>query len=261
MHFGSAFLWRVLPACLVGTVLLAQTSTAPQRAPAAHQTTHPAASKPAAAPALMTDDQKIIYALGLSIYRSLGQFSLTPAELQIVKKALSDSEAGKPAEDLQTWGPKIAGFAQARQKAASQEAFAKAAGEPGAVKTDSGLIYRELTPGTGPSPKPTDTVKVNYRGTLPDGNEFDSSYKRNEPAQFALNGVIPCWTEGVQKMKVGGKAKLVCPSSLAYGDQGRPGIPPGATLTFEVELLDIVPPGQQPPQPPAAPQAPPQPPQ
>jgi FKBP-type peptidyl-prolyl cis-trans isomerase FkpA len=101
------------------------------------------------------------------------------------------------------------------------------------------MIYRELRAGTGASPKSTDTVKVNYRGTLTNGTEFDSSYKRNEPAQFPLNGVIPCWTEGVQKMKVGGKASLVCPSELAYGDQGRPSIPGGATLVFEVELLEI----------------------
>ncbi len=132
----------------------------------------------------MTDDQKIIYALGLSIYRSLGQFNLSPAEVQIVKRAINDAESGKPAEDLQTWGPKIQAFAQERQKAASDQVIEKAAAEPGAEKTASGLIYRELTPGSGASPSATDTVKVNYRGTLPDGNEFDSSYKRNEPAQF-----------------------------------------------------------------------------
>ena len=116
----------------------------------------------------------------------------------------------------------------------------KAAKEPGATKTDSGLVYRELTPGTGASPKATDTVKVHYRGTLVDGTEFDSSYKRNEPAQFPLNQVIPCWTEGVQKMKVGGKSQLVCPASIAYGDRGSPPvIPAGATLIFEIELLGI----------------------
>jgi FKBP-type peptidyl-prolyl cis-trans isomerase FkpA len=126
-----------------------------------------------------------------------------------------------------------------REKALAGEYLAKAAAEPGAVKMPSGLIYRELTPGTGDSPKATDTVKVHYRGTLINGTEFDSSYKRNQPAQFQLNGVIKCWTEGVQKMKVGGKSKLTCPSDLAYGDQGRPSIPGGATLVFEVELLGI----------------------
>ena len=114
------------------------------------------------------------------------------------------------------------------------------AGAAKEVKTASGLIYTELKAGSGPSPTATDTVKVNYRGTLADGTEFDSSYKRGQPAEFPLNRVIPCWTEGVQKMKVGGKAKLVCPPSIAYGDRGAGrAVPPGATLTFEVELLDI----------------------
>jgi len=114
------------------------------------------------------------------------------------------------------------------------------AGAANEVKTASGLIYTELKAGSGPSPTATDTVKVNYRGTLADGTEFDSSYKRGQPAEFPLNRVIPCWTEGVQKMKVGGKAKLVCPPSIAYGDRGAgKAVPPGATLTFEVELLDI----------------------
>ena len=122
----------------------------------------------------------------------------------------------------------------------SPQAFLdQAAAEAGAVKMPSGLIYKELTKGTGASPVATDTVKVNYRGTFPDGTEFDSSYKRNEPAQFPLNQVIPCWTEGVQKMKVGGKSRLVCPGSIAYGPEGRPGIPPNATLVFEIELLSI----------------------
>jgi FKBP-type peptidyl-prolyl cis-trans isomerase FkpA len=118
--------------------------------------------------------------------------------------------------------------------------LAKAAAEPGAVKTASGLVYTEMKAGTGASPRATQTVKVHYRGTLIDGKEFDSSYKRNMPIEFPLNGVIPCWTEGVQKMKVGGKSKLVCPASIAYGESGRPPvIPGGATLVFEVELLGI----------------------
>ncbi len=195
----------------------------------------------------MTDEEKTIYALGLSIYQSLTPFGLSPTELAMVKQAMTDAAAGKPAVDLKTWGPNIQALAQTRavriaaqQKAASQTYLDKAAAEPGAVKTPSGLIYRELRPGTGASPKPTDTVKVNYRGTLVNGTEFDSSYSRHEPAQFPLNGVVPCWTEGLQLMKVGGKGTLVCPSALAYGDQGRPGIPGGAALIFEIELLDIV---------------------
>ena len=118
---------------------------------------------------------------------------------------------------------------------------AASAKEPGAVVTPSGLVYRSLKDGDGASPTAADSVKVHYRGTFPDGKEFDSSYKRNEPAQFPLGGVIKCWTEGVQKMKVGGKAKLTCPSSIAYGERGAGGglIPPNATLLFEVELLEI----------------------
>jgi FKBP-type peptidyl-prolyl cis-trans isomerase FkpA len=116
----------------------------------------------------------------------------------------------------------------------------KAASEPGATKMPSGLVYRELKPGTGASPSATDTVTVQYRGTLTDGTEFDSSYKTNEPAKLPLNRVIPCWTEGVQKMKVGGKSKLTCPASIAYGPAGSPPvIPGGATLVFEIELLGI----------------------
>jgi len=120
---------------------------------------------------------------------------------------------------------------------ATLEAAAK---EPGAVVTTSGLVYKSLKDGTGDSPKATDKVKVNYRGTFPDGREFDSSYKRNQAIEFGLNQVIKCWTEGVQRMKVGGKAKLTCPSAIAYGERGAGGvIPPNATLLFEVELLGI----------------------
>ena len=123
---------------------------------------------------------------------------------------------------------------------AQNTAVAEAAKEPGAVVTSSGLVYRSLKDGTGPSPTAADTVKVHYRGTFPDGREFDSSYKRNEAIEFPLTGVIKCWTEGVQKMKVGGKAKLTCPPSIAYGERGAgSAVPPNATLVFEVELLGI----------------------
>lgn len=108
------------------------------------------------------------------------------------------------------------------------------------VTTSTGLIYQSLKEGTGESPKTTDTVKVHYKGTFPDGKEFDSSYKRGEPAEFPLNRVIPCWTEGVQRMKPGGKAKLTCPPAIAYGARGMGNvIPPNATLNFEVELISV----------------------
>ena len=124
---------------------------------------------------------------------------------------------------------------------AKPEAFLdSAAREPGAVKMPSGLVFRTLTPGQGESPSATDTVRVHYVGTLVDGSEFDSSVRRGQPAEFRLDQVIPCWTEGVQRMRVGEKARLVCPAEIAYGAQGRPPvIPGGATLVFEVELLGV----------------------
>jgi FKBP-type peptidyl-prolyl cis-trans isomerase FkpA len=115
-----------------------------------------------------------------------------------------------------------------------------AAKEAGAVVTKTGLVYRSLKDGTGANPGAADTVKVHYKGTFPDGKEFDSSYSRGTPIEFPLGRVIPCWTEGVQRMKVGGKAKLTCPSQIAYGERGAGGvIPPNATLLFEVELLGV----------------------
>ncbi|HTA47408.1 MAG TPA: FKBP-type peptidyl-prolyl cis-trans isomerase [Bryobacteraceae bacterium] len=232
---------------LIPVALFAQTPPAAPPRPAAPKPAATAAPKPATASKAMTEDEKAIYALGLSVYKSLGQFDLSPSELEIVKQALTDAAANKPAVDIQVYGPKLdvlarerAGKVTEREKTASAAYLTKAAAQSGAVKTDSGLVYHEDRPGTGASPKATDTVKVNYRGTLVNGTEFDSSYKRNEPAQFPLNGVIRCWTEGLQKMKVGGKATLVCPSDLAYGEQGRPSIPGGAALIFQVELLDII---------------------
>ncbi len=237
---------------LLPAMLMAQ-AQAPRPQAAKPAAAKPAAAKPKpappkpAAPVPTTDEEKTIYALGLAMYGSLGRLDLSSSELELVKQALSDAAAGKPAVDLNEWRPKIDPLVRARVARASErtkeaaKAFLeKAAQEPGAVKTESGLIYRELKTGTGPSPQATDTVKVNYRGTFVNGTEFDSSYKRNEPAQFPLNGVIKCWTEGVQKMRVGGQARLVCPSDIAYGDMGRPGIPGGASLIFEIELLEIV---------------------
>ena len=123
---------------------------------------------------------------------------------------------------------------------AQNSALDAAAKEPGAVVTPSGLIYRTLAEGKGASPKATDTVSVHYKGMFPDGREFDSSYSRGRPTEFPLNRVIACWTEGVQKMKEGGKAKLTCPPAIAYGDRGAGGvIPPNAVLVFEVELVRV----------------------
>jgi len=203
----------------------------------------------AAGPELKTDDQKTLYALGLVISQNLASFNLSPADLEPVLAGVSDGVLKKEYKvDVQAYAPKIsqlqasrAGAAAAVEKKAGQAFLDKAAAEKGATRTPSGLIITTLKPGTGPSPKATDKVKVHYHGTLTDGTVFDSSVQRGQPIDLPLNGVIKCWTEGVQLMKVGGKSKLVCPSDIAYGDQGRPPqIKPGATLVFEVELLDIV---------------------
>ena len=194
------------------------------------------------------EESKTLYALGLAVAQGLAQFHLTEAELQAVQEGIADGVLGRdPEVDLQEYMMQVQQLAQARAQAAletERQAGAsfldQAAAEDGAVKSESGLIFRSLEEGTGESPEATDRVSVHYRGTLRDGTVFDSSYDRGEPAAFGLDRVIPCWTEGLQKIKEGGKAKLVCPPELAYGDQGRPGIPPAATLIFEVELLEVV---------------------
>ena len=199
------------------------------------------------APDLKTEDQKTLYALGLFFARNAAPFNLTAAEVELVKAGFTDGAAGKKGQvDFETYAPKLQTLVQTRmaataatEKKAGEVFLAKAAAEPGAKKLASGLIVKEMKAGTGAVPKPTDTVKVNYTGTLIDGTVFDSSVKRGQPAEFALNRVIKCWTEGVGTMKVGGKSKLVCPSDIAYGDAGSPPvIKPGSTLIFEVELLE-----------------------
>ena len=162
---------------------------------------------------------------------------LADGVLERQKKVDFDAYSGK----IQTLAKTRSAAAAEVEKKAAGEFLEKAAAEKGAKKTASGLIITEIKPGNGDTPKATDRVKVHYHGTLRDGTVFDSSVKRGEPATFPLNGVIPCWTEGVQLMKVGGKSKLVCPSAIAYGDRGSPpAIKPGAPLVFEVELLEIV---------------------
>jgi len=196
----------------------------------------------------MTELQKTLYALGQAMARQAGAFKLTRAELDSVQKGFRDGVLGaKSAVDMSVYGPKIQPLAQSRQAAAAKksaasgrELLAKAETAQGALKTKSGLVYLSLREGKGATPTAADTISVHYRGTLPDGTEFDSSYKRKKPTEFPLNGVIPCWTEGMQMMKVGGKARLTCPPAIAYGERGAGGvIPPNAMLTFEVELLSI----------------------
>jgi FKBP-type peptidyl-prolyl cis-trans isomerase FkpA/FKBP-type peptidyl-prolyl cis-trans isomerase FklB len=196
-----------------------------------------------------SEEDKTFYALGLVISQNLSIMTLSEAELEMVKAGITDGVLGKPRKvDLPAYIPKVqevqktraAAVAGAEKKAGA--AFqAKAAAEKDTTKTASGALVTTLASGTGPSPKATDRVKVHYHGTLTDGTVFDSSVQRGEPLTFPLNGVIKCWTEGLQQMKVGGKARLVCPSDTAYGERGAPPrIKPGATLVFEVQLLEIV---------------------
>jgi FKBP-type peptidyl-prolyl cis-trans isomerase FkpA len=195
-----------------------------------------------------TEEDKTLYALGMIIGRNLGEFNLTPRELDIVKAGMTDVvQKKKTAVDLETYGPKVdklhgdrrrvRGEQEKKQGAAAVEGAAR---EPGAIKTESGAIVRVTKPGTGPNPLPTDRVQVHYTGKLLDGTVFDTSRKPNgQPATFPLNGVIKCWGEGVAKMQVGGTAVLTCPADTAYGEGGSRGIPPGATLIFDVELIGI----------------------
>src|SRR5689334_14040116 len=192
-----------------------------------------------ATPAPTTDEQKTLYALGQLMSQSLVTFELKPEELAMVQKGLADGVGGVKSDiKAEEFVPKVQALQQARLKVAQErsekagaEFLTKAATEAGATKTASGMVIKNKTPGHGASPAATDQVKVHYTGKLIDGKVFDSSVERGEPATFPLNGVIPCWTEGVQTMKVGGKAQLVCPANLAYGDRGSPPtIPPGSTL-------------------------------
>ncbi len=194
------------------------------------------------------DEPNVFYIVGVALSDSVTAFDLKEDEFAQVLEGLKDGFAGKAGglnpRDHMT---KINALQQERQaavaaveKTASAKFAAEAAKEKGAIKTDSGMIMVTLKEGSGASPASEDTVKVHYHGTLRDGEVFDSSVERGEPASFPLNRVIPCWTEGVGLMKVGGKAKLICPSDIAYGDRGRPpSIPGGATLMFEVELIEI----------------------
>ncbi len=199
-----------------------------------------------------TDDQKTVYALGLAVAENLKTFNLTPEEVKMVAAGLTAGLTNqKPLVDVLDYTEKLDALAASRSAArakaereASSKFMAEAANQKGAQKKASGLVYQETKAGSGDNPTPKDLVKVHYTGKLRDGTVFDSSIERGQPADFPLSRMIPCWLEGLQLMKPGGKAVITCPADLAYGDKGIPPgsgdrIPPGAALQFDVELLSV----------------------
>ena len=231
----------------------------------------PPVAPPPLPPLSAEDKQKAMYAFGALIAERtpVKAAGFSAEDLNEVVQGMKDAANSKPlAVKLEEFGPKVEQLLNEKQAARAEiekkkgvDFLARAAKEKGARKEKSGLVFISTLAGTGKQPAATDTVSVHYKGTLIDGTEFDSSYKRGQPTEFPLSGVIKCWTEGVAKMKVGGKAKLVCPSDIAYGDRGAgANIPGGATLVFEVELLAIKDPAAAaPPAMPTMPNAPPAP--
>jgi FKBP-type peptidyl-prolyl cis-trans isomerase len=239
-------------ALLLAVPAAAQDTPKPEGAKPEAPKAEPAKPEAAKKAPAKQDTSKTLYGLGLAIARNVEVFALSSAEFDQVVKGMRDGVFGTPKmpfdPNMQTALNELARerMPKAAEKAASHEKevgpayLAKMAKRPNAKKTASGAIVLMEKEGTGASPKETDKVKVNYTGTLVSGNVFDSSAGR-PPVEFSLNGVVKCWTEALQLMKVGGKAKVVCPPAIAYGEQGHPPQVPGnAVLTFDVELLDIV---------------------
>ncbi|HXV75845.1 MAG TPA: FKBP-type peptidyl-prolyl cis-trans isomerase [Candidatus Polarisedimenticolaceae bacterium] len=195
-----------------------------------------------------TEDQKLLYALGMALAAKVPAFDPTTEEIAMIQAGITDHLQGNEHKvDMAVYAAKLDAFMQGkmaavadREKTAGAKFRDEMAAKDGATKTDSGMIYFELQPGNGAQPTASDTVRIHYHGTRVDGTVFDSSVERKEPVEFAVNGVVPCFAEGLTKMKVGGKNKIVCPPELAYGDRGYGGIKPGSTLVFEVELLEVV---------------------
>lgn len=213
-----------------------------------------AAASPAPAPAPKFTEAQLLETFGWFVGKRIGitELKFSPDQTAFIIKGLQAAAAGKDAPyKLEEIGPDMDQFMQAKQQvymdelkkeglASSSKFLAEIKAKPNVVTLPSGLAYEIVQAGAGASPKPTDTVKVHYTGTLIDGTVFDSSVQRGTPAEFALDQVIPGWTEGLQKLSPGGKIKLYVPPQLAYGDEGRPGIPPASTLIFDVELIEIM---------------------
>ena len=196
----------------------------------------------------LSEDDKVFYYLGTMMGRNLNTLNLSEDESEMIVMGLQETLAGEAAKLSDTvYTQKINELSQRRLVANTQREVVESkvyleemAAEKGAITTDSGLVYLEIEPGTGAQPEATSAVKAHYKGILRDGTVFDSSYERGNPLTISLNQVIPCWTEAIGMMKEGGKSKLTCPSNIAYGSRGSGNIPPGAALTFEVELIEVL---------------------
>ncbi len=203
---------------------------------------------PSVASGTPDEDDKIFYSIGMMAGMGISEFELTEEEFKWVARGVADAALGREAlANPEDYMPQIQEIftarkarANAAEAAASAEFLEQEAAVEGAVRSDSGLIMQVIVEGDGAQPEPTDEVKVHYHGTLRDGTVFDSSVDRGTPAQFPLDRVIPCWTEAVTQMKVGGKSRIVCPAAIAYGSRGMGTIPGDAALVFEVELLEII---------------------
>lgn len=228
------FRWLLASLLLLGLGLGCQ-----EGAPSASTDSH-ATSPP---PPVESEQDKTLYLLGTVLGGQLVELQLDPKELAVMQRGLGDAALKRsPLVEDDNMMARLATFRAERVSRFTKAFLAEQAEAPGAQVFPSGLIMTQTEEGTGASPTPEQTVKVHYRGTLADGQVFDSSIERGTPAEFPLNGVIPCWTEGLGKMKAGGKSRLVCPAEIAYGERGRPPvIPPDSALVFEVELIEIVP--------------------
>ena len=249
-------LFVVLIAAVAGAAYAQKPADKPAQGAAAQSQTAQSPTAPQSGrPKPESVNDRASYIIGYNLGKSMKQQDVT-ANTDLVMQGLRDGMGGGQAmlsdqemqEAMTAFQKELFAKQEVKQQAAGEknkqegEAFLAAnKSKKGVVTTASGLQYEIVKPGSGDTPKPGDKVTVNYKGTLIDGTVFDSSVQRGQPATFPLNGVVKCWTEGMQQIKVGGKAKIICPSDLAYGDQGRPPqIKPGATLVFEVELLEIV---------------------
>jgi FKBP-type peptidyl-prolyl cis-trans isomerase FkpA/FKBP-type peptidyl-prolyl cis-trans isomerase FklB len=262
-QFVSRGLWSALSLVLGSMVMAADAppATTPASAapasPAPKSGSAPTAAHAAAAKSAAPDAEqdKTLYALGVLLSRNLETFQLSESEFAHVRAGLTDgfhkkadtAAAEASMSQIQALQRARAAALAQREREQGQAYLDKAASAAGATKTASGLLYVPVVVGSGPTPARSDRVKVNYEGRLTDGTVFDSSAQHGQAATLSVGGIIPCWTEALQLMKVGGKSRIVCPATLAYGDRGAPPkILPGATLEFDIELLSIEPPAPPP---------------